>query len=192
MVEKNYNVPESLIKLSKTYQVHCNLRPDQREEINKVLSTKDKERIFLEVQVKMMLDNFMSEPIHPYLKSIDKKTRVAMLLQGYDSKKLCVVTTLLESVYWDREDYPRLDFTHPEELREIIGGGSIWGEFVIAIAPVNASAKIFGQCVSDENLFIEVIKQNGFPIKRTQKERIEYGMGRIPEFLKHKELILGL
>ncbi|MFA7201933.1 MAG: hypothetical protein WC099_02985 [Candidatus Paceibacterota bacterium] len=186
-----FNVPESLIELSKTYKVYCNLRPNQRKEITDVLKTRDREKIFLEVQIKAAFNSFLSEPINPFLKTITRKTRVAIFIQGYDPKDLCLVTTLLESVYWDSEDYPRLDFDYPEALNKMLGR-NMWGSFVIAIAPVTASIQLYGKRVSDESLFIEVIKKNGIPIKRIQREKIEYGMRRIPEFLKHKELILGL
>lgn len=176
-----FDPPQSLLELSGLYEVHCNIRPNHRKELKEIVEKGDKNEILMKIQIPAALDYFWSEPIHPYLKSIRKKTLVAMLIQGPNPKDLYTLVVCLESVYWASDvldNYPRLDFTRPESLAKKIEW-NVWGAFVIAIAPVRENTKIFGQIVSDEDLFMKVIKESGFS-KKTEEIRQTGVLGKIP------------
>lgn len=184
-----FDVPPSLVELAKSHEVYCNLRPDCREDLKKIVS-EGSELEKTRIQLRAMYDSFWSELINPYLKSLTKDTRVVLLLQGFNPNELCVATVRLNLVYWTSDGYPRLDFSRPEALTKIFGGSNIWGAFVIAIAPVNSKAKIFGEIVTDESSFIDIVRKNGVSIG-SDKNRNKVIL-KLPEFLSHPELITNL
>jgi len=184
-----FDVPLSLVELAKSYEVYCNLRPNCREDLQKI-EREGSESERMKIQFRAMYDGFWSELINPYLKSLAKDTRVVLLLQGFNPNELCVVTVLLSLVYWTTDGYPRLDFSRPEALTKMIGGSNVWGAFVIAIAPVNSKAKIFGEIVTDESSFIDIVRKNG--VSKGGDKNHQKVILKLPEFLSHPELIAKL
>lgn len=82
---------------------------------------------------------WVDEDMRQFLKSVEPLLPMPMLLhfRGYGTQVGTVIITL-KAVSWtnDWEEFPRLDFEHPEAMKVVNGCPNFWGSFILAMAPL--------------------------------------------------------
>jgi hypothetical protein len=141
-------VPQKIIELSKLdSRILCNLRPEQR-------SGEEAKRSYRSD------DYWMHTPVNVFLKNMVPGTKVIIHFQGYGPEKSGTAIVQVNSILWAfSSDYPRLDFIHPEVMKEIHGCPNFWGAFILAIAKVSSQAILFAKKDDDAEVFVESVSK---------------------------------
>ncbi|MDD2786060.1 MAG: hypothetical protein PHS79_04190 [Patescibacteria group bacterium] len=117
------DVSQTLIEFAKTdFRIHCNIRPWQKQPNSRPFLVHDGE--IMDPSIIMYCKDFVQP--HDFL---------LLHFQGYGEATGTAVIEI-QHVYIGDGGYPRLDFEHPPEMKEIYGCPNFWGAFILAIARV--------------------------------------------------------
>lgn len=155
-------VSDALIECAQTNpNVLCNLRFEQRP----ISPTETPgERIRRQVS-RHFDDSLVYELVRQFLKSLPPRSKVLLHFQGYSIEPTGTAVVEVQSIYWGKDDdYPRLDFEHPEAFKRIHGCPNFWGAFILAIALVPPSTEVSARRDRTGNAFIRMANQMAIPI----------------------------
>jgi len=129
-------VPDAIMKLFRT-QPRVYVNPPIEQRLGPVPGYISDDRIWVD------------EPMREFLRALGPQLPKPMLLhfRGYGRQTGTAIVNL-ERIYWTRvpEEYCRLDFKHPEEMRRLHGCPNFWGAFILAMMPVSEFKEF---CVED-------------------------------------------
>lgn len=94
------------------------------------------------------------EEVQRFLRALPKGSKIALHFQGYGTEVGTAVVQV-ENVYWTSDDYPRLDFKHPEGFDKLMGP-NFWGAFILAIAMVMPESECFFQDDPNASVFMSL------------------------------------
>lgn len=136
-------VSEALIMCARANpNILCNLRFGQRPIPP---GETDFDRRVRETHYLISDQPLVHEPVRLFLKSLQPGSKVVMHFQGYGAELLGTAVVKVESIFWTREGYPRLDFEHSKAFERINGCPNFWGAFILAIALAPPSTGVFAR-----------------------------------------------
>ena len=130
-------VPDLILQAATTdCTIHPNLRGSQRTSKPTQL-----EEIHHALGGHLWLGNEFRES----LKALPVLVTLAVHFQGYLAENRGTAIIRVYRVYW-ADTYPRIDFTHPQRMRQMGAPYNFWGGFALALAPLDEFQDF---CVAD-------------------------------------------